>query len=150
MFSYGVGSVISVLLTLVSDQEGAVISDMFSKCCEAYNINRDLAGSESHTKTGIAERRISLIKLTALKLWHHAQRRGLALEQDICVSESTLVSNSMLVYNSSSPNQALIGQEPKDLWNIDDRSFSSYIDENTKCPDFLETTIRARLLAKQI
>ena len=36
--------------TLVSDQEGAVIGDLISRTCEAFSIDRDLAGSEGHTK----------------------------------------------------------------------------------------------------
>ena len=51
---------------IVSDQEGAVIGDFIGKACEAYDIERDLQGSEGHTRTGLAERRLGLIKLAAL------------------------------------------------------------------------------------
>ena len=45
-------------LTLTSDQEGAVISDLIGRACEAYNIERDLTGPEGHTATGVCERRL--------------------------------------------------------------------------------------------
>eukprot|EP00959_Pyramimonas_sp_CCMP1952_P323558 6771163-Pyramimonas_sp.AAC.1 len=45
---------------LVSDQEGAVIEDFIGKACEAYDMERDLQGSEGHTRAGLAERRLGL------------------------------------------------------------------------------------------
>ena len=53
---------------IVSDQEGAVISDLVGKACEAFDIDRDLQGSEERARTGIAERKLGIIKLAALNL----------------------------------------------------------------------------------
>ena len=57
----------------MSDQEGAVISDLLSRTCGAFSIARSLAGSGGHTKAGLAERRQGIVKLGALKLWHQGQ-----------------------------------------------------------------------------
>ena len=69
-------------LCLASDQESVVISDLIGRAREAYNIERDLIGSEGHTATGVCERRLGLVKLAALKMYAQAQKQGLALSQD--------------------------------------------------------------------
>ena len=60
--------------TIVSDQEGAVISEMTATACERYNIRRELAGSEGHTGASLAERHIDLIRLAALKVWEEVKQ----------------------------------------------------------------------------
>ena len=135
-------------LTLVSDQEGAVISDMFGRVCEAFTIKRDLAGSDGHTRTGIAERRLGIVKLGALKLYAQAQKQGMRTTQDDCVYESAMSTNSVLVYDSSTPNQAVLGFEPRDLYTIDDDSLCAYKDARSTRPDAIECAMRQRLLAK--
>lgn len=135
-------------LTLVSDQEGAVISDMFGRVCEAFTIKRDLAGSDGHTRTGIAERRLGIVKLGALKLYAQAQKQGMRTTQDDCVYESAMSTNSVLVYDSSTPNQAVLGFEPRDLYTIDDDSLCAYKDARSTKPDAIECAMRQRLLAK--
>ena len=62
---------------LASDQEGAVVSELLSRACDAYDMERDLAGSEGHTRTGVAERRLGVVKVGALKLYAQVQRQGL-------------------------------------------------------------------------
>ena len=63
-------------ITLVSDQEGAVMSDMMGRVCETFSVQRDLAGSGGHTRTGIAERRLGIVKLGALKFSHSPRNRA--------------------------------------------------------------------------
>ena len=137
-------------MTLVSDQEGAVVSDMISRACEAFDINRDLGGSEGHTKTGLAERRLGIVKLGALKLWHQVQKQGLKLSQDECVIEACMVTNSTLVYGSATPNQALLGFEPRDTYDLENKSHAATSTASAVANvDFIESTIRGRLLAKE-
>ena len=69
--------------------------------------------------------------------------------QDDCVIEASLCSNSILVYGSHTPNQALLGFEPRDLYHIDNDAVSATIDSNTAVPDSIESTIRLRLHAKE-
>jgi len=134
---------------LVSDQEGAVVSDLLSRACEAFDIDRDLAGSEGHTKTGLAERRLGVIKLGALKLWQQTQRQNLKLSQDECVMEAAMATNSVMVYNAATPNQALIGYEPRDLFSMENKNLSATSGSVASRPDYLESSMRARLLAKE-
>ena len=136
-------------LTLVSDQEGADISDLISRTCEAFDINRDLAGSEGHTKTGLAERRLGITKIGALKLWHQVQKQGLKLSQDECVVEACMVTNAILVYGSATPNQALLGYEPRDTFDLDNTSQAATSTASSANADYIESTIRGRLLAKE-
>ena len=135
--------------TIVSDQEGAVISDLISRACETFEIDRDLQGSEGHTKTGLAERRLGIVKLGALKLWAQTQKQGLRISQDDCVSEACSATNSVLVYNACSPNQALLGYEPRDLYTIDNQSLGASTDALSSAPDNVESRVRARLYAKE-
>jgi hypothetical protein len=93
---------------LFSDQEGPVISDLLSRACEAYGIDRDLSGSEGHTRTGVAERKIGFVKLGALKQWHQTQKQDLRLPQDERVIGAARATNSVLVYNTALPNQAFL------------------------------------------
>ena len=53
------------------------------------------------------------------------------------------------VFGSATPNQALLGFEPRDLYNIDNTSVASTSGAESAQPDFVETSIRARLLAKE-
>ena len=136
-------------ITLVSDQEGAVISDMLGRACEAFGMERELAGSETHTRTGMAERRIGVVKLASLKLYAQARRQGMKASQDECVYEATMCSNSCLVYDTYTPNQAVLGYEPRDLYSMDNTALSAYKDARSTKPDSIETAIRMRLLAKE-
>ena len=126
-----------------------MISELISTACEAFDIQRDLAGSQGHTKTGLAERRLGLIKLGALKLYHQVQRQGLRLSQDECVVEAAMACNSLLVYGSSTPNQGLLGYEPRDLYNIDNTAHAATSGASSAAPDYVESSIRSRLLAKE-
>ena len=136
-------------VTIVSDQEGAVISDLIGRACEAFGMTRELAGSEGHTRTGIAERKIGVVKLTALKLYAQTQRQGMKTSQDDCVYEAAMCCNSFLVYGTNTPNQAVLGYEPRDLYSMDNEALSAYKDARSTLPDAIESAIRLRLMAKE-
>ena len=125
-----------------------MVSEMISRACEAFDIDRDLAGSEGHTKTGLAERRLGIVKLGALELWHQVQKQGLKLSQDECVIEACMATNSCLVYGAATPNQGLLGYEPRDTYDLDNTSKAATGDASSANADFIESTIRGRLLAK--
>ena len=56
--------------TNVSDQEGAVVSELVGRACDAYEMDRDLAGTDGHMRTSIVETRIGVVKIGFLKLYH--------------------------------------------------------------------------------
>ena len=53
------------------------------------------------------------------------KKKGLELTRDECVVEACMATNSVLVYNSSSPNQALLRFEPRDLYTLESKGLSS-------------------------
>jgi hypothetical protein len=59
-------------VALVSDQGGTFAGDEWAGMCDRFGITRILAGSDpegqKHTKTGLVEKHIHLLKLTVLKL----------------------------------------------------------------------------------
>ena len=63
--------------------------------------------------------------------------------------EASLCSNSVLVYGSSTPNQALLGYEPRDFYHHDNTSISATSDARAGIPDSIESQIRLRLHAKE-
>ena len=69
---------------LASDQEGAITSDQVGIACEKFGIKLDLGGSYGHTAAPVAERRLALMKLCAVKLWASSQKTGLPITQDMC------------------------------------------------------------------
>ena len=133
---------------LASDQEGAVISDLIGIACEKFNIDRDLGGSYGHSAAQVAERRLAIIKLGALKLWETSRRTGLQVTQDQCVQETCMATNLMLSYAGASPAQALTGVQPRELYDPENKSVSASSGAIESVPDAIETAIRLRLHAK--
>ena len=97
---------------LMTDQEGAVVSNLVAKACEKYGIEREFGGSQGHTSAPVAERRIEIVRLAAQKLYSSAQKYGWNVTQDDCVFEACMSSNLMLSYGGHTPSQALTGIQP--------------------------------------
>ena len=134
--------------TLVTDQEGALVSDLCGTCCEKFDINLDLGGSQGHTTAPMAERRIQIIQLSALKLWSAAQKQGLPVTQEMCVSEAAMAANLMLTYAGHTPCQALFGYQPRELYDVENPGIAAHGGALETSPDFIEVALRLRLLAK--
>eukprot|EP00959_Pyramimonas_sp_CCMP1952_P203251 4250321-Pyramimonas_sp.AAC.1 len=77
------------------------------------------------------------------------QKQGIRKSQDDCVSEARLRSNSVLVHGSSTPNQALLGYEPRDFYHQDNKTVSASSDANLSQPDSIESQFRLWLHAKE-
>lgn len=136
------------MVILASDQEGAVISDLVGIACEKFDIQREFGGSYGHSSAPAAERRLSIIKLGALKLWSTVQRTGLNATQDMCVSESAMAANLLLSYGGASPACALTGTQPRELYGPDNHSLSASSGAIEKTPDAIEVSIRLRMHSK--
>ena len=78
------------MLTLVVDQEGAIVSDTVSKFCDRYGIRRIFAGTDDHTLTGLAERYIFIVRTASHKTWAESRKQGLPITQDQCVEEAAM------------------------------------------------------------
>ena len=61
--------------TIVTDQEGALVSDLCGTCCEKFDVDLDLGGSQGHTAAPVAERRIQIIQLTAFNFGRPLRRK---------------------------------------------------------------------------
>ncbi len=90
--------------TLLTDQEGALVSTLIGKTCDRFSIKREFVGTQAHNY--LAESHIRIVKLTALKLWKDVERLKLPISQDECVSEAAMAQNLMLSYNGVCPAQA--------------------------------------------
>ena len=88
--------IFGLMRTLVTHQEGAVVSDISGALCEKFDIHLDLGGSQGHTAAPMAERSIQIVQLSALKLWSASQKACLNATQEMCVAEAAMASNLML------------------------------------------------------
>ena len=136
--------------TLVTDAEGAVISDLVGSFCERMHVRRDIAGPDGHTGAALAERHIGLIRLPALKLWADVQKAGLAVTQEQCVEEVAMTQNLLHSYNGCSPSQGLLGFIPRDAYDPENKSLGSFTPAIQTIPDAIETSVRMRLMAKDV
>ena len=116
---------------IVSDQGGALASDMFAHFCEKFNIQRRLGGSDvnqpgggRHTTTGVVEKHIDLVKTTMLKLHADLQENGV---ENVSVSEvlqeACAAQNELLTYQGVHPATAVFGKPNKDLFDLKFISF---------------------------
>ena len=101
-----------------------------------------------HTAAPVAERRLAIVKLGSLKLWRTAQKTGLQVTQHECVSESAMATNLMLSYGGYTPCQSLLGNQPRELYDFESDTVSAYEGVLETTPDFIETSIRLRMHAK--
>ena len=110
---------------IATDQEGAITADLVAVACEKFGIDREFGGSQGHTAAPVAERRLAIVKLGALKLWNTVKRTGLQATQDDCVEEISMATNLMCSYGGATPAQALTGVQPRDLYDFENKSLSS-------------------------
>ncbi len=110
---------------LVTDQEGALSTDMIGKCCEKFNIDHDFGGSQGHTSAPLAERPIEILRLGAQKLWRTVQKTGRAPTQEDRVSETAMSSNLMLTYGGFTRRTALLGYTPTELHDPENAGIAS-------------------------
>ena len=80
--------------TLKSDQEGGIAGKDFGKVCDQFSIHRALGGSDDtgqHTRTGLPERHIQMVKCAALKCEHQCRAQGLDIDKEDIVIELSLI-----------------------------------------------------------
>ena len=111
-------------------------------------MTRDFGGSQSHTATPLAERRIEVIRIASQKLWATVRKQGLQVTKDMCVSEAAMSSNLLLTYGGSTPTQALLGYQPRELYDTEAPGISAVVSALDVQPDAMETALRLRLESK--
>jgi hypothetical protein len=136
---------------IMSDQEGGIKSDDFALACDRFSIHRKLAGSDDrgqHTSTGLVERHVSLVKITALKCEHQCRAQGLDIDKEDIVIECCMGQNHQLEYNGYTPAQGLLGHNPRGIYEPGTQSVVAHSGAADTSPDFFESYMRMRLLAK--
>ena len=133
---------------LVTDQEGAITSDLVGKCCERFGINRDFGGSQGHTAAPMAERRIEIVRIGAAKLWQQVRKQGMPISKEQCVVETAMSTNLMLTYGGCTPTQAVFGFTPRELYEPENPGLSAASSATDAAPDAMEAALRSRLEAK--
>ena len=106
------------MLVIAFDQEGGITSEMCSVMCEKFCITRDLGGSQGHGGAPVAERRLAIVKLAALKCKRSIAAQGYDVTDAMLVQECAMVTNHTLVYNGVTPAQALTGSQPRELYDL--------------------------------
>ena len=85
----------------------------------------------------MAERRIQIVQLRALKLWKASQKEALPVTQSHCVSEAAMASNLMLTYGGVTPCQGLFGYQPHELYDFEEAGLAATDGSLQSTPDFV-------------
>ena len=88
---------------LISDQEGAAISELSGRVAAKQNIKRESGGTYGHGAAQVAERKIGFTKLTAMKVWYSVEKSGMKINQDDVVIDSIVVVNATVHCGEATP-----------------------------------------------
>ena len=133
------------------DQEGAIRSEEFATICDRFSIHRQLAGSDEsgkHTTTGLAERHIALTKIASLKCDRSCEKKGIEVSKQDIVFECAMGQNCILEYGGFSPNQCLMGHNPRGMFELCTDSPLALENGNKTSSDTFENYLRLRMTAK--
>ena len=135
------------------DQEGALAGAQFAMVCDKFGITRIVAGSDpthvgqgKHTKTGLAEKHVDLVKLTMLKI--HADCR----EQSIDISlrdlgrEASMAHNLLLTFNGITPATGVFGVTPREYFDLDNTTLDAGDSGDTALHH--DRAVKQRMIAK--
>ena len=134
---------------LLTDQEGASVSELCGRLCDRFSINRVLAGTDDHTLTGLVERYIQLVRLASLKTWKDVQSAGLDVSKEYVVEEAAMATNLVMTHGGQSPCCIVMGYEPRDFYDFESSTLDSVTAALETSPDPFETGLRCRQLSKQ-
>ncbi|CAK0817055.1 unnamed protein product, partial [Prorocentrum cordatum] len=139
--------------TFVSDQEGALTSDLVGTTLDRYTIKREFAGTdpnkEEKSTTGLVESHIRMTKSIALKNEVVAKREGLNISKETLVYEAAMAQNLLLNFGGSTPANALLGYTPRDFYDENSATTMAHKGALEISPDTFESNVRMRLLSKQ-
>ena len=134
---------------LTSDQEGGIKAEETALACDRFSIVRNLAGSQGHTITGLAERHIQITKLTMLKLDDDIKREGLKdISREDIGFESGMAANLTLEYGGYTPCQCVMGSHPRGWYETETDSLVAVSGAAESSPDLFEQALRTRMLAR--
>ena len=99
--------------------------------------------------TGLAERYIFLIRLTALKTHNDLKGQGVEYKKEDIVAEAAMATNLMLTHGNQTPVQAVLGYTPRSYYDIESETIDADAGQLETCPDDGERAVRCRLAAKR-
>ena len=115
---------------LTVDQEGGLAGIAMACVCDKFKIQRHVAGSDpsssgrqaKHTRTGLAEKPVDLLKLTMLKM--HAEHTSQAIEcsKEDLVAEACMAHNLLLTFNGVTPALGVTGITPREYFELDNET----------------------------
>ncbi|CAK0846103.1 unnamed protein product [Prorocentrum cordatum] len=139
--------------TFVSDQEGALTSDLVGTTLDRYTIKREFAGTDTNKEekstTGLVESHIRMTKSIALKNEVVAKREGLNISKETLMYEAAMSQNLLLNFGGSTPANALLGYTPRDFYDENSATTMAHKGALEISPDTFESNVRMRLLSKQ-
>ena len=115
---------------------------------DGFRINRLLTGTDASFSKGIVERHIALQKHGMLLLRRELAKAGISVTLGELAQEISMSQNLLLEYGGGTAQSALTGQNSQ-FWDADSDVLQSIAGAANGSPDYAETAIRTRLLAKQ-
>ncbi|CAE8712610.1 unnamed protein product [Polarella glacialis] len=136
---------------LVSDQESAWMSENAGADFDRLGIIRRPKGSDphgaKHTGTGLVERHVGLSKVALLKMEAELKRQGLQVTKEEMAAECGMSQNMILSYGGYTPAQAVLGANPRTLYEIEDSTITSVMGAKETNPGVFEHALRLRMIA---
>ena len=137
--------VFGAMQTLVSDQEGALVSEEASVWSERHGISMRAKARYAHAY--IAERHHAILRDMIHKILGQARSENLACEFSDILSEAVFCKNIFVNVGGYSPFQAVLGRVPHILSDLDTASVSTLDDGNGGLPGLNRHAIRLREIA---
>ena len=128
-----------------SDRESALANETFAVYCERLGIARDLINADDdHTRLGILDRRIQMIRYFMPRLADALAQEGISLEPEDIAAECQICLNTLLSTNGVSPYVCLYGTLPNDIRLDEDTTCSA--DQELLLPFFQHQLVRNRAI----
>ena len=129
--------------TLESDPESGIVADETKVYFDRIGTKCKIKGVGAHVQ--MAEKHQDLLRQTFLRTWSQAQREGLPITNDHCLTVSLTAKNSLFTVGDMSPMQAVFGRQPAVLPNLD--APATTLDDTHTGPELLS---RGRHRMKEI
>ena len=100
-----------------------------------------------HTGTGLVERHVGLSKVALLKMEAELKRQGLEVTKEEMAAECGMSQNMILSYGGYTPAQAVLGANPRTLYEIEDSAITSVMGAKETNPGVFGHALRLRMIA---
>ena len=127
----------------VSDKESALANESFAVYCERLGVERELMlASEEHSRLGILDRRVQLVRMFMPRLADALAQHSVTLEPADVAAECQLCINTLIAHNGTSSYLCLYGVLPNAIHHDEDISCTA--DQEMLLPFYQHQLVRAR------